>query len=60
LIDDPQRRREMGDYGRKRVERELEWGHEVPKLLSAYERLWSGGRSQREAGQPMRLPSVRL
>ncbi len=58
LLDDPQRRREMGAYGRRRVEHDLEWRHEVPKLLSAYERLWNG--SERGARQAARLPSIRL
>jgi glycosyltransferase involved in cell wall biosynthesis len=40
LLDDPQRRREMGEYGRRRVIEELEWRHEVPKLLAAYDALW--------------------
>lgn len=39
LIDDPARRAEMGRYARERVERELEWRHEAPKLLSAYSSL---------------------
>ena len=29
----------MGELGRKRVENELEWRYEVPKLLAAYETL---------------------
>jgi hypothetical protein len=29
----------MGRYGRERVERDLEWRHEAPKLLSAYSSL---------------------
>jgi glycosyltransferase involved in cell wall biosynthesis len=41
LIDDPQRRAAMGAYGRRRVENELEWRYEVPKLLAAYETLWT-------------------
>ena len=41
LLDDPQRRRLMGSYGRRRVERELEWRHEAPKLLAAYGSLWT-------------------
>jgi glycosyltransferase involved in cell wall biosynthesis len=41
LLDDPQRRREMGEFGRRRVVDELEWRHEVPKLLAAYESLWN-------------------
>jgi glycosyltransferase involved in cell wall biosynthesis len=44
LLDDPARRAEMGEAGRRRVERELAWGHEVPKLLAAYETLWRGER----------------
>jgi glycosyltransferase involved in cell wall biosynthesis len=41
LLDDPQRRRAMGALGRRRVLDELEWRHEVPKLLAAYEALWA-------------------
>jgi glycosyltransferase involved in cell wall biosynthesis len=40
LLDDPQRRAAMGAYGRKRVENELEWRYEAPKLLAAYQSLW--------------------
>jgi glycosyltransferase involved in cell wall biosynthesis len=36
LIDDPNRRREMGMYGRQRVRDELSWEHEEPKLIAAY------------------------
>ena len=41
LIDDPERRAAMGAYGRQRVENELEWRFEVPKLLAAYASLWT-------------------
>jgi glycosyltransferase involved in cell wall biosynthesis len=41
LLDDPERRREMGEIGRRRVVDELEWRHEVPKLLAAYDALWA-------------------
>jgi glycosyltransferase involved in cell wall biosynthesis len=41
LLDDPERRQRMGDLGRKRVENELEWRFEVPKLLAAYEQVFS-------------------
>jgi glycosyltransferase involved in cell wall biosynthesis len=40
LLDDPARRARMGEFGRKRVERVLQWEHEIPKLLRAYEALW--------------------
>jgi len=40
LLDDPARRKTMGELGRRRVQEELEWQHEVPKLLAAYDALW--------------------
>jgi glycosyltransferase involved in cell wall biosynthesis len=44
LLDDSAARAEMGEYGRRRVESELEWRHEAPKLLAAYKALWSAVR----------------
>ena len=41
LLDDPKRRKEMGDFGKQRVENELEWKYEAPKLLKAYDTLFS-------------------
>jgi len=41
LLDDPEMRRRMGEYGRKRVINELEWKYEAPKLLAAYNALFS-------------------
>jgi glycosyltransferase involved in cell wall biosynthesis len=41
LIDDPEKRAEMGCRGRERVERELAWPHEAPKLLAAYDTLFA-------------------
>jgi glycosyltransferase involved in cell wall biosynthesis len=43
LIDAPARREAMGAYGRRRVENELEWRYESPKLLAAYESLLTEG-----------------
>lgn len=40
LIDDPERRKAMGEFGRRRIEQELEWKYEAPKLLAAYDALW--------------------
>ena len=48
LIDDPGRRAAMGAFGRRRVENELEWRYEAPKLLAAYAAL----DAQRVAGVP--------
>ena len=39
LLDDPALRQSMGEFGRRRVETELEWQYEVPKLLAAYRAL---------------------
>ncbi len=42
LVDDPARRSAMGAFGRRRVEQQLEWRHEAPRLLAAYDALWDG------------------
>jgi glycosyltransferase involved in cell wall biosynthesis len=41
LLDDEARRLRMGEFGRRRVENELQWSYEAPKLLAAYEALLS-------------------
>ncbi len=38
LLDDPGRRRAMGDFGRRRFTQELAWEHSAPHLLAAYRR----------------------
>lgn len=43
LLDDPERRQRMGEFGRRRVEQELEWQYEAPKLLAAYDRVFADG-----------------
>lgn len=40
LLDDAELRRKMGAFARQRIENELEWRYEVPKLLAAYDALW--------------------
>jgi len=42
LLGDEQRRKRMGEYGRRRVEEELQWSYEAPKLLAAYDALFKG------------------
>jgi hypothetical protein len=49
LLDDPARRARMGALGRSRVERELEWHHQAPRLLAAYDALWPGAMLPRAA-----------
>jgi len=41
LADDAALRRRMGEFGRNRVQNELEWRYEAPKLLAAYDALWA-------------------
>jgi glycosyltransferase involved in cell wall biosynthesis len=40
LLDSPERRNKMGEFGKNRVCNELEWKYEVPKLLQAYDELF--------------------
>lgn len=53
LLDDPERRRAMGAYGRRRVEAELAWTYEAPTLLLAYDRVFAGGLAE-----PRRRPEI--
>lgn len=41
LLDNRSLRGEIGQYGRERIENELEWKYEVPILLAAYNLLWA-------------------
>ena len=41
LLDDPALGAKMGGWGRRRVENELEWKYEVPKLLAAYDSVFA-------------------
>ena len=36
LVDHPEVRKRMGEFGRRRIEQELAWRHQAPKLLAAY------------------------
>ena len=37
LLADPELRRQMGTIGLQRMEKELEWRYQIPKLLKAYD-----------------------
>jgi glycosyltransferase involved in cell wall biosynthesis len=41
LVDDPARCRRMGELGERRVNETLQWRYEAPKLLAAYDKLFS-------------------
>lgn len=47
LLEDPERRAEMGRIGRARVETELSWEHQKPTLVRAYRRLLGEPRQTR-------------
>jgi glycosyltransferase involved in cell wall biosynthesis len=55
LIDDPTRRAAMGSFGRRRVETQLEWSHQAPWLLAAYDALWQRGAGALPAGRGGRM-----
>jgi glycosyltransferase involved in cell wall biosynthesis len=42
LMDHAEERKRMGEFGRKRVERELAWEYSAKNLLAAYELAFSG------------------
>jgi len=46
LIDHPEERARMGEFGRRRIEKELAWEYSVEKLLAAYERAFSKVRGK--------------
>ena len=56
LLEDPARRKSMGELGRRRVMEELEWRHEAPKLLAAYRALWPQPYSPNRP-TPRKLPT---
>ena len=47
LMDDPERRKKMGEEGRERIEMELAWAHQEKFLLEAYEVVLSRREGQR-------------
>jgi glycosyltransferase involved in cell wall biosynthesis len=58
LLDDPERRRRMGDFGRARVANELSWDHEVPKLLAAYDTVFAPHRARGSGNKRAASPSA--
>jgi len=41
LLERPEERQRMGEYGKKRIKDELAWEHSVQSLVAAYERVFS-------------------
>jgi glycosyltransferase involved in cell wall biosynthesis len=57
LMDDPDRRAQMGTVGLERVRNELAWEFSVPRLVSVFDRMF--GTPAREPLQPAGVPSDR-
>jgi len=45
LFSDTEARKQMGQFGRRRIEEALSWDYSVPNLLAAYERALGKGQS---------------
>lgn len=58
LLDDPELREQMGAFGQRRVREELEWRHEAPKLLAAYETLFPLVLSDQPGSTAARIPGA--
>ena len=46
LLDHPEERQRMGEFGRRRVQKELGWEYSVGNLLAAYERVFEKMRNK--------------
>ena len=61
LLDDPERRAAMGRLGQRRIAEKLEWRHQVPALLAAYDALFADAdASSRPAERRSRRPAAPL
>ena len=60
LLDDRKRRDRMGQIGEQRVHEKLEWSHEWPKLLKAYDTVFELRNKRAGLGQRLRSPFERL
>jgi glycosyltransferase involved in cell wall biosynthesis len=54
LLNDEERRARMGRIGRARMETSLEWRHQIPRLLAAYERALGKYGDARQARRRLR------
>jgi glycosyltransferase involved in cell wall biosynthesis len=55
LVDNPDERKRMGEFGRKRVEQELAWNYSVKNLLAAYHRTITRSQQPQEYRTPAEL-----
>jgi len=47
LLDHPEERQRMGEFGQRRVQKELAWEYSIPHLLAAYEQAFGKSRSKK-------------
>lgn len=59
LADNPEVRQRMGTLGRRRVEQELEWKYEIPKLIAAYDALTANPALKRKRRLGMCVGRIR-
>jgi len=59
LLDDPDRRKKMGELGRARVESKLSWNISSNNLVSFYDRLFLPGDHRPPRWSPRRTKSIR-
>ena len=52
LMDDSERRHEMGPIGKRRIDTELAWPHQAKKLLDAYAKLDLSRLNGRHVNRP--------
>ena len=52
LLARPEERKQMGEFGRRRIETELAWQYSVQHLLAAYERAFSRRQTSSDVAQP--------
>lgn len=55
LLDDPEKRKRMGEFGKRRVEEALSWSHSSRCLLAAYEAALSKARTSEPASDMAQL-----
>jgi len=58
LLDHPDERKRMSEFGRRRVENELAWKYSVQHLLAAYERAFSKRKEFSETASPDRQNEI--
>ncbi|HEX3954685.1 MAG TPA: glycosyltransferase, partial [Stellaceae bacterium] len=62
LLDDPERRRAMSEFGQQRLRSTVAFEYSIPPLLACYERAWAKGRGGRLAAAgraPVHAPAAR-